>query len=299
MFCTSCGTQLREQDSFCSKCGRSVNPTVGNTALDIDQEAIGQESEDFSLEQKLEEAFVGKNYDTYIDRWDRLEEKNGRISWNWATFLFGPFWFGYRKMYVPLLFILVAYLFVDLILYATGSDLWNLFIFPLTIILAMFGNYIYLKHTNKHINKANLTPLNNEQKMFYLKRKGGTSWLGVLFTVISLLIYGVLTAFIFPTDEDKIMIVKNGSFYDYPTTTVGNAFEDYFSEPEWEYVSGSAYDIVRFTGYDLSEEGNDIEVTMDFIITDDSFEAHSAWINQNKLSEDDMLSLLDSLLSGR
>lgn len=229
---------------------------------------------------------------------DGIEEKNARVSWNWATFFFGPFWFGYRKMYVPLLFILATYLVVDLFLYVTGTDFWNLFIFPLTIILSFFGNYIYLKHTNKHINKANLTLLNNEQKMTYLKRKGGTSWLGVLLTVISLLIYGIITAFIFPTDEDKIMIVKSSSFYDYPTTTVGNAFDDYFSEPEWEYVSGSAYEIVRFTGYDISEEGNDTEVMMDFIITDDSFEVHSAWIDQNKLTEEDMLSLLDSILSG-
>lgn len=77
MFCTQCGTPMREQDSFCSKCGRPVDPTVGNTALDIDQESIVQESEYISIEGKLEEAFVGKNYDTYIDRWDRRKECKG------------------------------------------------------------------------------------------------------------------------------------------------------------------------------------------------------------------------------
>ena len=41
--------------------------------------------------------FVGKNADYYISKWEEIADT--KISWNWAAFLFGLLWFGYRKMY--------------------------------------------------------------------------------------------------------------------------------------------------------------------------------------------------------
>ncbi len=51
--------------------------------------------------------YFGKNSDYYLDRWK--EYKDGRkISFKPYAFLFGIFWFLYRKMYLIFLLIIVV-----------------------------------------------------------------------------------------------------------------------------------------------------------------------------------------------
>ncbi|MEH7253165.1 hypothetical protein V7111_13630 [Neobacillus niacini] len=106
-------------------------------------------------------------------------------------------------------------------------------------------------------------------------------------------VYGFTTASFLPTNIDQVLFVKYGSLYEYPTTTIGEGFNNFFFEPEWEYVSAdSAFDIVRFTGV-ADQDGFDVEVTIDFILIDDSFEIHSAFVDGELISEDEIYSLLD------
>jgi hypothetical protein len=303
MYCRYCGYQLEEQDAYCSKCGKSVSNENINVS-DTPQIVLNDHRDsDLPFDSKLEEVFVGKNYDYYINKWNKLENKKSKISWNWAAFFLGPFWFGYRKMYIPVLFIAVMYFILDLFLYIIQyqfteetyyfDPIENLLLLPLSIFVSLFGNYYYLKHTDRNIEKVNLQPLNPEQKRTWLKRKGGSSWLGVVFTIAIIFVYGFATAYFLPTNIDQVSFVKDGSFYEYPTTTIGEGFNDFFFEPEWEYVSAdSAYDIVRFTGV-ADQDGVDVEVTIDFILTDESFDIHSATVDGELISEDEIFSLLD------
>ena len=105
--------------------------------------------------------------------------------------------------------------------------------------------------------------------------------------------YGMVSTFIMPTDIDQISIVKDGSFYDYPTSTVGDGFEAFFEDPSWEYISyDSLYDVVRFTGI-ADYDSEFVEVEVDFILTEDSFEMQSVKFDQEELSETDADGLLD------
>ncbi|MDR4886256.1 DUF2628 domain-containing protein [Fredinandcohnia sp. QZ13] len=192
-----------------------------------------------------------------------------------ATFFLGPFWFGYRKMYIPVILIGILYFLLDLILYLTKyqfteefffDPLQNIMLFPFSILFALFGNYFYHLHTKKYIDKVNLLPFNVEQKKTWLKNKGGTSWLGVMFTALFLILYGFISAYLLPTNVDQVLKIKDGSFYDCPTVTIGDGFDVFFDEPHWEYISSaSVFDIVRFSG--IAERGGEpLEVTIDFII---------------------------------
>ena len=304
MYCRYCGFQLEEQDAFCSKCGKSVSNENVNVSVSPQIELNEQSDSNIPLDSELEEVFVGKNYDYYINKWNKLENKKSKISWNWAAFFLGPFWFGYRKMYIPVLVIAFMYFLLDLFLYVIQyqfteetyyfDPVENLLLIPLSIFVSLFGNYYYLKHTDRNIEKADLQPFNPEQKRTWLKRKGGTSWLaGVFFTLAIMFVYGIATAYLIPTNIDQVAYVKDGSFYEYPTTTIGEGFNHFFFDPEWEYVSvDSAYDIIRFTGI-ADQDGFDVEVTIDFILTDDSFEIHSAFVDGEQISEDEIYSLLD------
>lgn len=308
MYCRNCGNQLDVQDSYCSTCGKAANEAKVNSEAAASIEYMGPpvESEE-GVEALLEESFVGKKYDFYITKWNKLENKNSKISWNWATFFLGPFWFGYRKMYIPVLLIGVTYFLVDLFFYLIKyqfsednyffDPVQNLLLFPFTIFLSLFGNYFYLKHTNRYINQANLKPFNNEQKKMWLKSKGGTSWISVLLTLLFIFFYGILSAFLLPTNVDQISTVKDGSFYDYPTTTIGNGFDNFFADSHWEYVaSDSPYDVVRFTGK-ADQNGNEVEVIIDFILKDDSFEIHSATVNSSKITDDEINDMIETIFN--
>ncbi|WHY03269.1 DUF2628 domain-containing protein [Neobacillus sp. DY30] len=301
MFCRYCGHQLNDEDRFCSSCGKAIDIT-GETEL-----AIYNQNTNSDSEGDLKESFVGKNFDYYNGKWDNIEEKKIKTSWNWAAFFLGPFWFGYRKMYIPVLLFAAFYLAVDLSLFLLKyeyteetyifSPIDQAIVWPFSIILSLLGNYIYLKHTNKYIDKSHLLPINAEQKKLWFKKKGGTSWLGVLLTFFIFFGYGFLSAFLFPTNVDKILSIKDGYFYEYPTTTIGEQFNNFFDEPEWEYVSSdSPAEIIRFTGV-AEYDGYDVNITVDFILTEDSFEIHSAKMNNEEMSDEEFNSLIDAIFA--
>jgi hypothetical protein len=307
MYCRYCGNQLGAQDSFCSSCGKAATDVKVSSEVAASVEYMTPVESEDSLEAQLEESFVGKNYDFYINKWNKLENKDSKISWNWASFFLGPFWFGYRKMYIPVLLIGGTYFLVDLFFYLIHfqfaednyfvDPVQNLVLFPLFIILGFFGNYIYLKHANRYIDQVNLKPFDNDQKKTWLKSKGGTSWFGVLFTILFVLFYGIVSAFLIPTNVDKINTVKDGSFYNYPTTTIGKGFDNFFNDTHWEYVSSdSPYDVVRFSGV-LMRDREEVKLNIDFVITDNSFEIHSSTVNGKKLSNEEINTMIDTIFN--
>lgn len=314
MYCRYCGNQLKEGDLFCSRCGNSIEVTKEKEQVDdslIKEEFVhsisNSELTGSLLEGDLEESFVGKSYDYYIGKWDKIEEKRNKTSWNWAAFFLGPFWFGYRKMYIPILFLSAAYLIIDLILYLSQyeyseenyffSPINRALALPISIFFGLLGNYIYLKHTNKYIDKSNLLTLNLEQKKLWLKKKGGTSWLGVLLTFCIFFGYGILSSLLFPTNVDQILMVKNGSFYEYPTTTIGDQFEYFFDEPQWKYLkSDSPYDVVQFSGI-VEQDGDTVYITIDFVLTDDSFEIHSATLDNEEMTDEEINGLIEAVFT--
>lgn len=306
MYCTNCGAQLVKNSNFCSSCGKKVERVVAKEINDSSRSIINESANEAvnetfnekanetanetankleNTEQKetdLTEVFVDSNYSFYKRKWDAMERKGTSISANFAAFFLGVFWLGYRKMYKPIFIIVALYLVIDfLMINVFHYQYSDSFIAPIdriiglitAIILAIYGNILYKKHVSKNVDKIKAKNLSIEQEEIIAKQKGGRSWLGVFLTAVIFFGYGIVSVFLLPSNQDHITFVKTGSFYDYPTETVGEAFDAFFDSGSWEYVSNDTpYDIVTFTGevFVLGNHVIEVEFLLDY--DTDSFE---------------------------
>ncbi len=256
-----------------------------------------------SLEEHLGETnveiFVGTKYPYYNRKWKK--SKGNKPSWNFAAFFLSMFWMGYRKMYMPVILMLTLFFVTDLVIYflndrqltdsmvnATDSSITA----GISIMLGLYGNYFYYIHTRKKINAIESEGLPDEQRKTKLRNQGQTSWLGVLFVVIGLLVYGFLSATLFPTADDKIAILKNGVSEEFPDKTIGEALDSYFSEPEWQLIRNeNGEEIIRFTGTVES-----YPFSMDFVLEDEYFDIVNGEVDGVPIDSDELNDVLYSIL---
>lgn len=133
--------------------------------------------------------FIGKNADYYLAKWSRMDEKNSKISFNWAAFIFGFSWVAYRKMYTyAALFIVIVGLetFLEYILdFSENASR------AITVVIAcyfgFFGNYIYKLHAETKTNEIVGQRLWNEARI-ELSRQGGTSFVAAIGFVLALVV---------------------------------------------------------------------------------------------------------------
>lgn len=133
-----------------------------------------------------DEDFIQKNPFYYRQKFAELRRKNKKFSWNWAASRYGLSWCFYRKMY-KIGFILLGIQMLGFL---------HIFLFPVTFFLvnmalAMFGNYFYMRHTEKMLQKAQNIP--ELQRYAYIQKKGGTSLIAAIlergFLVCALMVW--------------------------------------------------------------------------------------------------------------
>ena len=98
--CTHCGMPIKEPTWYSAPVNKTVQygeyqpihatRPVDNT-IDPNEVLDGIKAEDFA-------AVVGVKSEYYLPRFRRIS-RNRTGGWNWAAFLFGPYWLLYRKMY--------------------------------------------------------------------------------------------------------------------------------------------------------------------------------------------------------
>ena len=121
--------------------------------------------------------FIGKSANFYIERWIRIEYGD-KISFNFAAFLFGAFWFLYRKMYLEA--------FIVMIFFAVKPSITNSFIdenSPLNLlftiitgtVLGFTGNLIYYHSAKRKINRIVAASVSEETALVSIAKRGGTS----------------------------------------------------------------------------------------------------------------------------
>ena len=169
-YCSKCGTALSADASFCGECGTAllVNAYAGQT------QAVNQgirEAGDENL--KL---FVGKNYDYFLKKWEIVEKKKSKQSWNWAAFLLGFMWMAYRKMYLYSWIFIGAFVVEVLCEYAFNipDNISKGIGFGINATFGWQGNYWYKLHAEKKVNEitAMYSP---DQARIELAKQGGTS----------------------------------------------------------------------------------------------------------------------------
>jgi|GEM_PF-3445133 len=87
-----------------------------------------------------------------------------KVSWNWAAACLCLYWFLYRKMYLASIVwkmgLLVVGIMFGLLTLSTGIDLPLLFgailvaLLPLMLLSGLFGNWFYVRHIHKKIDKG-------------------------------------------------------------------------------------------------------------------------------------------------
>ena len=186
-YCNICGFELNESDNFCPVCGSPVEKAKDVTTIEVENNELDKSINDTSKQDDQDLlAFIGqKKYSYYKEKFDEINKNPA--SWNWCAFLFGPFWFVYRKYFLPgIIYVLCImsfaimnhYLDIPQLGYATsliGVIAW--------ISFGLFGNYLYKQRYEK-IHEQSLK-LTGKERTEFLKKSGGTN-VGYVFLLIGM-----------------------------------------------------------------------------------------------------------------
>jgi Protein of unknown function (DUF2628) len=202
MYCTSCGMYLTAHEKVCSNCGKSIYERPKQRFVppaDIEYE------KGFLLKSQREECFIGENYEYYHSQWNHLENRESKLSWNWAAFLLGPVWFGFRKMPAPVLAIIGMLVGLDILAYLSDYQqpygrvftvLILTLVLSLWILMGLLGNYIYFKYAETRFSQMNQSSMTPMEKKEWLKAKGNTSWAGAFLSLVLYLLFLSFTIYI-------------------------------------------------------------------------------------------------------
>ncbi len=193
--CGNCGTSNAQFAEFCQHCGaplkikeqwysaaRSSSPYNEYQPFRCTQPVQNTDNGNVDgVSMQDIDAFVGSKSHYYVPRFQHMARSgNHCISWNWAAFLFGPFWLLYRKMYALGFFVMIlqmmqvvvtqiaynaigitndmTYAFFESAITNPSNRYFLLAIFLSSVLgmvisvgLALFGNALYRNHCKRKI----------------------------------------------------------------------------------------------------------------------------------------------------
>lgn len=126
--------------------------------------------------QEAIQIFVGKNHGYFERKWREASQRKHQLSWNWAAFLVGFGWMGYRKMYLYswiFIGVVAAELIAELAI-GVPSSITSSINLGIAIGFGFKGNAWYQQHVNQRVDQI-LTSHAPEQARIELARQGGTN----------------------------------------------------------------------------------------------------------------------------
>ena len=153
----------------------------------------GQELE----KQELMSAYIGKNVDYYLRKWRKTAAPEKALSWNWAAFIFGAFWVGYRQMYAYLALLVGMMLAADLAyIYVLGWEPDMRITIGISLLMGVFGNALYFRHIRRKLAQLNETGHEPEEIHRRAAADGGPNWRGILATCLLLVLYNFILGYL-------------------------------------------------------------------------------------------------------
>ncbi len=135
-------------------------------------------------------AAIGPNSAYYLERWRQMDERGTSVNWNWPACLVNLFWFAYRKMWGPMIGLLLVFLLLGAIgsVSARAGNITLLLSIGLSFVTGAYGNLLYRKQTHRLI--AETSALAGPPRIEALHVRGGTSRVAlfVLLGIIGLLL---------------------------------------------------------------------------------------------------------------
>lgn len=196
MYCSNCGSVLIKNAKFCTHCGHVVEHheqksmfTEDDSKSDVHTEPLLQAKSSLKTKKSM---FIGTNQQYYFEKWRK--ENN----WNWASFLLGALWLGYRKMYSYIFILIGFYLLIDILLFSinplAANRINTVIGIPIMIYFGLQGNTLYKMHMNKKLSEIEKSGLSEREKLREVKASGGKSGLGVFLAILMFLGYGILNS---------------------------------------------------------------------------------------------------------
>lgn len=139
-------------------------------------------------------AFVGKNSDFYISKWKKAKDPSKRAGWNWAGFLVGVFWLGYRKIYKILFLLLGLFILIDMVQVFIGIDFTKGVSAGLAAAFGVGGNTFYYSHMNEKLNTLKQNSQDDGELEELARKAGGATWKGVGITVLLMIAYVIVSS---------------------------------------------------------------------------------------------------------
>jgi hypothetical protein len=126
-----------------------------------------------SHEDRLRAA-IGPRADYYLRRWREMDEKGGKISWNWAACFANAYWLIFRRMWLALVLFVLANVAVSALGAATPglARYTPALLVLLTFVTGAFGNHLYRRQIETLVASGAAADR--------LKRRGGTSALALI-----------------------------------------------------------------------------------------------------------------------
>ncbi|MCC8022307.1 MAG: DUF2628 domain-containing protein [Clostridiales bacterium] len=160
--CTQCGEVFDQNMPMCPGCGaRNSQFTVSayqpvlqqipaGFAFDAQETIQGERAEDVCT-------VIGQNSTKYFQKFLKKERTGKKAGWNWCAFLFGPYWYFYRKMWKNGLAVLGLGLTVTLVTSALfGGELSALYnsMYELSALYIEQGNVLTDAQTQEMMSVA-------------------------------------------------------------------------------------------------------------------------------------------------
>lgn len=204
VYCTNCGSQNTASSLFCRMCGNrivkntsAVQSTAYTQSNPADQNAYSyanqyntayqQQSSYSSVSYNAYQStsvdadiqhLIGVNSEYYVSKFQEIKAQNNQASWNWAAFLFGPYWMIYRRMYGYGTAFLAAIFLITLI----NSLFLSLISFGIYIVVGILGNSIYMKSIDAKAAQAK--SMNESLHSQYIVRNSGVNTTAAILTVV-------------------------------------------------------------------------------------------------------------------
>lgn len=226
VFCTECGKENPASEPNCVNCGARLYNNMNGGFAHQPISLPNMENQQFSTPviqispddlidgNKVSDIaeYIQMGANRYIPKFYKAEKTGKKLSFNWAAFLFSPYWFFFRKMNVIGFVIMLVSLFVtgicttDKVVKASNdyyqafeqyiagdisqeemqelsSEVANLpelkIMSATTIILKVFcgftGNYFYKRKVTAEVNAAKQAASSPAEYRLLLFKKGGIS----------------------------------------------------------------------------------------------------------------------------
>ncbi len=174
--------------AVCAVCGGVLGTVAGGVPIAEPAPAKADTPEPAALPFDFER-FVDKRLYYYRPRFTQMNRSSKMVSWNWAAFLFSPYWLVYRKLYAPVIACWVSVQFSSL-LDTTGWGSIGMG-FASAVVFGLFGNRLYFWNLER-VSRVEQT-MEEPARSRFVRRHTGTSSLLVLgFVAVEVLLRALL-----------------------------------------------------------------------------------------------------------